>query len=171
MRAMPPSCRKTRPTWTPTATPAEPLPVDVSGAARVAGGTLDIGATEFFLESNGDLDGDGSVGGSDLDIVRANWGQQVTAWDATLGDASGDGVVNGSDLDIVRANWGQTPTAASAVDDPATCTPEKEVARTQTTQALAEAAWAEAIEALQTKTRKKATVAAVDWVMTQMRDA
>ncbi len=61
----------------------------------------------------GDLDGDGVVGGDDLDIVRANWGRQVEAGASHLGDASGDGLVNGSDLDIVRANWGQR-TAATA---------------------------------------------------------
>ena len=60
----------------------------------------------------GDLDGDGLVGSSDLDIVRANWGQAVTAGDLLAGDPSGDGAVGSADLDIVRANWGATtPTA------------------------------------------------------------
>ena len=62
----------------------------------------------------GDLDGDGMVGGSDLDIVRGAWGQNVTG--AAQGDPSGDGVVGGADLDIIRANWGNT---AAAVPEPA----------------------------------------------------
>ncbi len=62
----------------------------------------------------GDLNGDGYVGSGDLDIVRANWGQSVTAGDLTMGDASGDGLVGSADLDIVRANWGAgTPPAAT----------------------------------------------------------
>ena len=66
----------------------------------------------------GDLNDDGMVGGADLDIVRANWGQSV-AGGASQGDPSSDGVVGGDDLDIVRANWGATA-AASAVPEPGT---------------------------------------------------
>ena len=64
----------------------------------------------------GDLDGDGLVGSADLDIVRANWGQTVTAGDLLAGDPSADGQVGSADLDIVRANWGNT--AAAAVPEP-----------------------------------------------------
>ena len=64
----------------------------------------------------GDLDGNGFVGSSDLDIVRANWGQSVTPGDFAAGDPSGDGLVGSADLDVVRANWGQT--APSAVPEP-----------------------------------------------------
>ena len=60
----------------------------------------------------GDLDGDGFVGSSDLDIVRGNWGSSVTAGDLLSGDPSGDGMVGSADLDIVRANWGATSSAA-----------------------------------------------------------
>ena len=66
----------------------------------------------------GDLDGDGTVGSGDLDIVRSNWGQSVTAGDLSLGDANGDGMVGSGDLDIVRANWGTG--LPSAVPEPAT---------------------------------------------------
>ena len=65
----------------------------------------------------GDLDGDGYVGSSDLDIVRANWGQTVTPGDLSVGDADGSGLVGSGDLDIVRANWGQGA-PASAVPEP-----------------------------------------------------
>ena len=54
----------------------------------------------------GDLDGDGVVGSADLDIVRANWGEEVTPGDYAAGDISGDGLVGSADLDVVRANWG-----------------------------------------------------------------
>ena len=66
-----------------------------------------------YLESeppalDGDLDGDGFVGSSDLDIVRGNWGSSVPAGDLGSGDPSGDGLVGSGDLDIVRANWGNS---------------------------------------------------------------
>ena len=60
----------------------------------------------------GDLDGDGFVGSSDLDIVRAHWGDTVTAGDLAMGDPSGDGMVGSADLDVVRANWGLSLPAA-----------------------------------------------------------
>ncbi len=62
----------------------------------------------------GDLNGDGMVSSADLDIVRGNWGLNVTG--AANGDANGDGIVSSADLDIVRANWGRT--AAAAVPEP-----------------------------------------------------
>jgi len=68
-----------------------------------------LGVTSQPIE--GDLDGDGFVGGADLDIVRANWGHSVPAGDLASGDPSGDGVVNSDDLDIIRANWGISTTA------------------------------------------------------------
>jgi hypothetical protein len=63
----------------------------------------------------GDLNGDGTVGSADLDLVRANWGR-TDASGPLDGDATGDGVVGSTDLDVVRANWGRT--AAAAVPEP-----------------------------------------------------
>lgn len=63
----------------------------------------------------GDLNGDGKVRSEDLDIVRANWGENVSPGCLPCGDPSGDGMVGSADLDIVRANWG---IAASAVPEP-----------------------------------------------------
>jgi len=89
--------------------------VTLSGTSTIedlAGNALGGGVDEvrtFTLMSEtleGDLNGDGFVGGDDLDIVRAHWGQNVTPWDLLAGDASGDGFVGGDDLDIVRSNWG-----------------------------------------------------------------
>ena len=65
----------------------------------------------------GDLDGDGFVGSSDLDIIRSNWGTAVTAGSLLDGDPSGDGQVGSADLDIVRGNWGLSSPAA--VPEPA----------------------------------------------------
>ena len=64
----------------------------------------------------GDLNGDGSVGSADLDLVRGNWGR-TDASGLLDGDATGDGQVGSADLDIVRANWGRTASAA-AVPEP-----------------------------------------------------
>ena len=62
----------------------------------------------------GDLNGDGFVNSGDLDLVRGNWGQNVSG--PAQGDATGDGIVNSADLDVVRSNWGATE--ASAVPEP-----------------------------------------------------
>ncbi len=70
---------------------------------RVLGKAVDSGAVEYLF---GDADGDNIVGGSDLDAVRANWGEKVDPFDLMHGDLSGDGIVNSDDLDLVRANWG-----------------------------------------------------------------
>ena len=70
----------------------------------------------------GDLNGDGFVGGDDLDIVRSFWGQEVTPGNKLKGDPSGDGFVGGDDLDEVRAHWGEgTPPAPGAVPEPHMC--------------------------------------------------
>lgn len=66
----------------------------------------------------GDLNGDGFVNSTDLDIVRGAWGTTVTPGCLACGDPSGDGLVNSNDLDVVRANWGAS--AAAAVPEPAT---------------------------------------------------
>ena len=69
---------------------------------------------------DGDLDGDGFVGSSDLDIVRANWGESVDAGCRLCGDPSGDGLVGSADLDIIRGNWGASANPA-AVPEPGVC--------------------------------------------------
>ena len=49
----------------------------------------------------GDLDGNGSVGGSDLAILLGAWGSK-----GGPADLDGDGVVGGSDLAILLGSWG-----------------------------------------------------------------
>ena len=98
----------------------EPIPVDLAGGARVEGDAVDMGAYEYVAAPPvpGDLDNDGFVGSSDLDIVRANWGWTVTPGSLFDGDATGDGKVDSDDLNIVRANWGQAaPAGVVAVSE------------------------------------------------------
>lgn len=66
----------------------------------------------------GDLDGDGTVGEGDLDLVLTNYGQSVQAGRYTLGDTDGDGFVGINDLDYVLARWSDGP-APAVVPEPA----------------------------------------------------
>ncbi len=73
----------------------------------------------------GDLDGDGFVGISDLNIVLSLWNFNVVPGDLSLGDPSGDGFVGISDLNIILGNWnvGTAPLAGDInglVPEPAT---------------------------------------------------
>ncbi len=54
----------------------------------------------FQTPCTADLDGDGAVGGSDLGMLLASWGQPGAA------DIDGDGVVLGSDLAALLGAWG-----------------------------------------------------------------
>jgi len=91
---------------------------DVMAATRV-GQYLDWIDDYVLLESiPGDLNGDGFVGGEDLDIVRGFWGEYVDPGSLLFGDPSGDGFVGGDDLDLVRSNWGQGAPQANAVPEP-----------------------------------------------------
>lgn len=66
----------------------------------------------------GDLDSDGFVGITDLNLVLSNWNATVTAGDLLSGDPSGDGFVGIEDLNVVLGNWNAgTPPAASASQD------------------------------------------------------
>ena len=66
----------------------------------------------------GDLTGDGFVGIDDLDLILANWGQDVQAGNWTLGDANGDGRVGDADLAYVTANFGSGQPGAFSVPEP-----------------------------------------------------
>ncbi|MEZ6193822.1 MAG: PEP-CTERM sorting domain-containing protein [Phycisphaerales bacterium] len=71
---------------------------------------------------NGDLDNDGFVGITDLNIVLGNWNTNVAAGNPLLGDPSGDGFVGIEDLNTVLGNWnaGTPPQADAAIPEPAT---------------------------------------------------
>ena len=86
---------------------------------------LNPGGSTLFLEViatlPGDLDGDGFVGINDLNIVLANWNQNVPPANP-LADPSGDGFVGIDDLNAVLGNWnaGTPPTAQAAIPEPGT---------------------------------------------------
>ena len=63
----------------------------------------------------GDLNGDGFVGLSDLDIVLANWNQTVPPGNP-LADPSGDHYVGLDDLDIVLEHWNMGVPPSAQVD-------------------------------------------------------
>lgn len=54
----------------------------------------------------GDLNGDGRVGGFDLDLIRAYWNQTVSRGNKSKGDLSGDGTVDSADLALLLTLWG-----------------------------------------------------------------
>jgi hypothetical protein len=61
---------------------------------------LTLSVTVTAAGNPADLDGDGSVGGSDLSILLNQWGGVGTA------DLDGDGTVGGGDLAILLNAWG-----------------------------------------------------------------
>jgi len=76
----------------------------------------------LFSPLVGDLDGDGFVGINDLNIVLANWNQNVPPGDPAA-DPSGDGFVGIDDLNEVLGNWnaGTPPGQANSnIPEPAT---------------------------------------------------
>jgi hypothetical protein len=76
---------------------------------------------ESFLP--GDLDNDGFVGITDLNIVLGNWNQNVTTGDPLSGDPSGDGFVGIEDLNTVLGNWNAgTPPTESVIPEPGVST-------------------------------------------------
>jgi hypothetical protein len=68
----------------------------------------------------GDLNGDGFVGITDLNIVLGNWNQTVPPGDP-LADPSGDGFVGIEDLNTVLGNWnaGTPPGGNANIPEPA----------------------------------------------------
>lgn len=68
---------------------------------------------------DGDLDGDGFVGISDLNVVLSNWNQSVAAGDHPA-DPSGDGFVGIEDLNVVLGNWNAGAPPSANVPEPTT---------------------------------------------------
>lgn len=66
----------------------------------------------IFLD--GDLNGDGFVGITDLNIILSNWNQNTNPGDRAAGDLTGDGYVGISDLNRVLSGWNKgTPPVES----------------------------------------------------------
>jgi len=69
----------------------------------------------------GDLDGDGFVGITDLNIVLGNWNQNVPPANPAA-DPSGDGFIGIEDLNVVLGNWnaGTPPGDTANIPEPTT---------------------------------------------------
>ena len=66
----------------------------------------------------GDLDSDGFVGITDLNVVLSNWNQTVTPGDPLQGDPTGDGFVGIEDLNVVLGNWNAGTPPVANVPEP-----------------------------------------------------
>ncbi len=94
--------------------------LDLRVLSSIELGTLqDIGYTLLVTDLTGDLDGDGFVGITDLNIVLGAWNQNVPPGDP-LADPSGDNFVGIEDLNIVLGNWnaGTPPGTGANVPEP-----------------------------------------------------
>lgn len=83
---------------------------------------VDIMDTTLIIEAlpsvlPGDLNDDGWVGQTDLDIVLGEWGNFP---DDPRADPSGDRAVKREDLDIVLSNWGMGIPPPAPIPEPAT---------------------------------------------------
>ncbi len=80
--------------------------------------------TNTIQTLHGDLNSDGFVGLSDLDLVLNHWNQSTAQGDPLTGDPTGDGFVGLDDLDLVLNHWNtgtpppQPPEGVSAVPEP-----------------------------------------------------
>ena len=74
------------------------------GADGVVGG-IGSGQIEVKFTLLGDANLDGTVNGTDFNIMAANFNQRVTGWDK--GDFNYDGAVNGSDFVLLADNFNQ----------------------------------------------------------------
>ncbi len=82
--------------------------------------TLDELPTTPWLQTlPGDLDADGFVGLTDLDLILQYWNQTTNAQNL-LADPSGDGFIGLDDLDIVLANWNTGTPPITTVPEPTT---------------------------------------------------
>jgi len=86
---------------------------------------LSAGLTDEQLDAlfdllEGDLNGDGFVGITDLNVVLSHWNQNVSAGDLALGDPTGDGFVGIADLNLVLGNWntGTPPSQGTNIPEP-----------------------------------------------------
>ncbi len=88
----------------------------MGGNAPINGQELEIVISDYAytVPLVGDLDGDGFVGITDLNLVLGAWNQ--TAPSNLRADPSGDGFVGIEDLNVVLGNWnGGTPPPAEAL--------------------------------------------------------
>ena len=93
---------------------ALPLGMSRDGYTIVGTARTPSGVQGFILDlprpapsCDGDIDGDGTVGGLDLTALLAGWGPCGAG--ACSGDLNGDSVVNGVDLTVILSAWGNCP--------------------------------------------------------------
>ncbi|MEZ6190718.1 MAG: hypothetical protein R3C45_05435 [Phycisphaerales bacterium] len=84
---------------------------------------VDAGSAYLFnlaVSIPGDLNGDGFVGVSDLNIIFSHWNLAVTPGDLLLGDVDGDGFVGIEDLTFILSAWntGSPPTGTASLPEP-----------------------------------------------------
>ncbi len=79
-----------------------------------------LSAVTLHVMLAGDLTHDGFVGLDDLDILLANWNQNVTAGEHITGDLNGDGYVGLQDLDTLLLHWNQGTSPATTIPEPFT---------------------------------------------------
>ncbi len=79
---------------------------------------LGYGVVTYVTSIPGDLDGDGFVGLSDLDLILNNWNMTIPEGNPAA-DPSGDDFVGLDDLDIVLNNWNAGTPPSVAVPEPA----------------------------------------------------
>ena len=90
----------------------KPLATDLEGKDRILYGTVDIGALEYRMIGDANLDG--AVNALDATILTSHW-RQSGGW--ADGDFNGDGRVDDRDASIMAAHWSETvETKASAAD-------------------------------------------------------
>ncbi len=89
------------------------------GLSIIPGGNGQILRATYIGSLIGDLDGDGFVGINDLNIVLANWNQNVPPGNP-LADPSGDGFVGIDDMNTVLGNWnaGTPPGGSGNIPEP-----------------------------------------------------
>lgn len=69
----------------------------------------------------GDVNGDGFVGITDMNVLLSNWNQTVPKGDHSMGDLAGigDGFIGLSDLNVILGNWNAgTPPASGTINIP-----------------------------------------------------
>jgi hypothetical protein len=95
---------------------------------RAVGNHLGVYAAPLAPPLLGDLDGDGFVGISDLNVILSNWNMQVPVGSRAHGDIAGigNGYISADDLNVLLSNWNAgTPSAQTTsiqVPEPAALT-------------------------------------------------
>ena len=95
---------------------AGPTTLEVSWM-KIYTGVVDNSAP-LGLGLEGDLDGDGFVGITDLNLVLSNWNLNVPPADAAA-DPTGDDYIGIEDLNVVLGNWNAGTPPGAAVPEPA----------------------------------------------------